>query len=92
MTLAISVAIDSQVISSISPCGSINLTPLSSSGLCEAVIITPIAARKVNEKKRKIICISMDSLYILMMFAKKTVIPFIIRERNTAKIPILNTT
>uniref|UniRef100_H2YFA7 Uncharacterized protein n=1 Tax=Ciona savignyi TaxID=51511 RepID=H2YFA7_CIOSA len=29
---------------SISPCGSISFTPLSCSGLCDAVTITPIAA------------------------------------------------
>lgn len=41
-TLANFVAQDSQLCSNISPCGSTNLTPLSRSGLCEAVIITPI--------------------------------------------------
>lgn len=43
-TLANLVAHASQLCSNISPCGSTNLTPLSGSGLCEAVIITPMAA------------------------------------------------
>lgn len=47
LTLANFVAIASQDASSISPWGSTNLTPLSGSSLCEAVIITPIMARLV---------------------------------------------
>ena len=42
------VASPSHDCASISPIGSTNLTPLSHSGLCDAVIITPIVAEKKN--------------------------------------------
>ena len=41
LTLARPVAYNSHAASSISPSGSISFTPLSSTGLCDAVIITP---------------------------------------------------
>uniref|UniRef100_A0A2M4B574 Putative secreted protein n=1 Tax=Anopheles triannulatus TaxID=58253 RepID=A0A2M4B574_9DIPT len=43
LTFTRSVASRSQLCSSISPSGSISFTPLSWAGLCEAVIMTPIA-------------------------------------------------
>ena len=46
LTLASLVAMTSHDASSISPWGSTNLTPLSGSSLCDAVIMTPIVARE----------------------------------------------
>ena len=51
LTFASLVANDSQLCSNISPCGSTILTPLSGSGLWDAVIITPtVALKKTNNK------------------------------------------
>lgn len=53
--LAREVASFSQLISNISPSGSTSLTPLSSSGLCDAVIITPILAENKEENNITIV-------------------------------------
>ena len=90
------VASPSHDCASISPIGSTNLTPLSHSGLCDAVIITPIVAEKKNVAGLKhtylvhILGKTLNGLNRIQLDLKRLVdqLPLLTLDLMTARTPI----